>query len=433
VSDAHKLGETWLVVASTGAALVNLVAAAVTGIEKYDRILFLTGANPIRRGNTRDIEAERGFERLLRALAYEAGLRHRSWRPPEPDELTADMNDPWPWMTEIAEFFGPGGMGKAARHIVYVYTGGTKDMTIGCWDGFAALRNQRPDITIEFVSKQERRVFWPKEPQRTVPLTGGDNHVSIEAYLLASGYEIVNSSECSAREAFASAHAQSLVMLGQTLLGRRDARQQQWSKLLNRLAERASADVEDTARDFELPRVDVPAFCAALGPLVRDLGGEHSDLALSNGRGAFRRGAAVRKQRFHGDWFEDWLFVCAREALKETRAQLMHGLKIVRLDAAAHGRDNEIDLAILANDQLYIAEAKTSLSAEDARPAINRLSALRKQVVGPPRIGKAWLICAELVSDAAARREIAQYQDVEFVAGQDEIESMITKLPEIVN
>ena len=103
------------------------------------------------------------------------------------------------------------------------------------------------------------------------------------------------------------------------------------------------------------------------------------------------------------------------------------------LDASAQGPDNDIDLAILAGNQLYIAEAKTGvLNGDEARAAISKLSALRKQVVGPPRIGKAWLVCAEPVADVAARREIAEHQDIELIAGQPEIERLIGKLPEIV-
>ena len=111
----------------------------------------------------------------------------------------------------------------------------------------------------------------------------------------------------------------------------------------------------------------------------------------------------------------------------------MHGLHVVRLDAVAGGKDYDIDLAILANDQLYIAEAKSGeLEYKEAKAAISRLTALRRQVVGPARIGKAWLVCAESASAEAARREIAEHQDVTFVAGPAEIETMIAALPALV-
>jgi hypothetical protein len=431
VGDADKLGETWLVVASTGATLVNLVAAAVTGLEQYDRILFLTGANPERLAKTRDIEAERGFDRLLRALRHEARQRGHEWRPPEPDELTADMNDPSPWMTDLADFFGPGGKGRKARNIVYVYTGGTKDMTLGCWEGFAAIRAQRPDITIAFVSKQERRVFWPKEPHRTVALAGGANHVSMEGFLLASGYELANADECAQRRAFALAHAGALGALAEALLVRDDARRQRWVKLLNCLSVHKWVDVAEVVIEQKLPQIDADVLHSTLGPLLRALSDGACTLRFANGRLLFIREEGVPQQRFQGDWFEDWLFLQADGALRATGADLMHGLKIRRLGAVAPGNDNEVDLAILANDQLYIAEAK-SVVPGNAKPAISRLSALRKQVVGPPRIGKAWFVCGEPAGDVDVRREMAEHQDVELVVGAEEIGMLIGRLPQIV-
>jgi hypothetical protein len=432
VSGARKSEETWLVVASTGAALVNLVASAVTGLDRYDRILFLTGANTERRGNTRDIEAERGFDRLLRALAHEACQRGLQWRPPEPDELTADMNDPSPWMIELAEFFGPSGGGRRARHIVYVYTGGTKDMTLGCWDGFAAIRNQRPDLTIEFVSKQERRVFWPKEPHRAIALTGGANHVSIESYLLACGYEIINANNRSTREKFALAHAEPLGALGEALLGREDARRQQWIKLLNCLSAHERADIAEVAQAHNLPQADLYSLHSALNPLLLALSDGGCTLSFDSDRLLFCREAYVPQQQFQGDWFEDWLFLRARDALKATGASSMHALKIRRLGAVAQdNNDYEIDLAILANNQLYIGEAKSVLP-NNAKQAISRLSALRKQVVGPPRIGKAWFVSGEPAGDVNVRREMAEHQDVQLVVGAVDIGRMIGKLREMV-
>ncbi len=439
MSGTRKSDETWLVVASTGAAAVNLVAAAVTGLEQYDRILFLTGENAENRGNARRIEAQRGFDRLLGALEFEARRQRLKWRPPEPNELFEDMNDPAPWPGRLAEFFGPSGPGVRARRIVYVYTGGTTDMKLGCWEGFVTIRNQRPDITIEFVSKQERRVFWPKEPHRTVPLAGGANHVSVESYLLASGYQIVNGDECVRRRRVARKHAEALRALGDILLRREQARRHQWVKLLNCLSGHSRVEVSSIAEKHRLSRVDVQAFCESLQPLVHSLSDGACTFYLSNGRWMFRRQVGVPQQLFQGDWFEDWLYLRTSDALKNTRAEVTHGLEIIRLGAATNGSDNEIDLAILANDQLYIAEAKTSAPSlnrkdekKDAKAEISKLSALRKQVVGPARIGAAWLICAEPLADDAARREIAEHQDVEIIAGGDEIERFIAKLPEIV-
>jgi len=45
---------------------------------------------------------------------------------------------------------------------------------------------------------------------------------------------------------------------------------------------------------------------------------------------------------------------------------------------------------------------------------------------------RVWLVCAEDVAADAARREIGESLDVEVVAGGDQIETLIGKLPEIV-
>lgn len=440
MATSHKKGETWLVVASTGAALVNLVCATAFGLEKFDRLLFLTGIPAGSRSNARPLEAQRGMDYLQAAINQEFAIRHIAPKITQPaSEIVDDMNDPTPWIMKLREFFGAGGIGSSVARIVYVYTGGTKDMALGCWDGLASIRDQRPDITIEFVSKQAHRIHWPKEPQRSIALRGGASHVSLQGYMLAHGYRITNLNETK-RQEFAQKHERQIRDLANTLLKQPKAVEQNWMALLNRLAasQKSSCDrdgqsviIRSLGKNDVVYRstVDFASFAAALGPSVRELAIEAA-LHFDGCHLTFNRGDA-EQARFQGDWFEDFLYLEAKALLTRTQAEIHHGVHIQRIvPQRLHDDDFDIDLAIFANDQLYVAEAKTPL--KQAAVAIDKLTSLRKAVVGPAYLGKAWLVSAETEIGTDAIFDKAANRDIVFCSGQTDIAKMMASLPGIV-
>jgi hypothetical protein len=431
MSASDRPRETWLVVASTGAAPVNLVCAAAIGLNEIDKLLFLVGVEQGSRSNNGPDEARRGKERLLRALGFGLNPPKFSAGNKNVADILSDMDDPSPWITAVPEFFGATGQGCNATRVIYVYTGGTKDMALGTWDGLKSLRHQRPDITIEFVSKQPRSIRWPELPQRSKSLVGGQSHVSLDAYLFAHGYSISNATEIEARRRSAQKRCEPLRALAAAMLGRPDAVQQDWMKLLNRLSNCSIADVAKVASSNELNDINLRDFNSALASILPGVA-TGTSISLSNGRWQFQRGLA-KQQTFQGDWFEDWLYLEASQLLAATGAQVLSDLKIQRLDATTQGVDYQVDLAIFANDQLYVAEAKTFLKDNtDAQTAINKLVALRKAVVGPAHIGKAWLLVGKAVAEDAARREMAANRDIVFFETHGGIKSMMESLPALI-
>lgn len=240
-----------------------------------------------------------------------------------------------------------------SRSIALNATGGTKPMSIGAYEAFRAY-----DLPIFYVHPERDRLIWMHPagwPTRDL-----DNRVRLDAFLLAHGARVTASR--------ADGIPQGLRELTGWLVGEARRRSHVLGTL-NWLASEAQG--------------------ALISPPMghRQLSDDHLQHLIDRfaGAGLVRmQGARLRfrdeEARFYvnGGWLEEHVYDVLRGLQRELRQvqDLARAVEVVRETGRGDGVPNEIDVACLAENRLYLIECKTrswSRSGGSAGPGANAL------------------------------------------------------------
>jgi hypothetical protein len=424
---------TWYVFTSTRWQMVNLLPAAAIGLNKIDHLLILLGKS----SGSAARQVDRQHAELPRAAIVQAMSRENRASELPAATLEGDPDDMNHWRRAVPEFFAarPGPL-----EIIFNYTGGPKDVSIGVLLGLQDLARDRDDIAVRFVAKHARHITWPFENVRE-PVTAGRNTISLDAYLLAHGYRELAPDQRAARERKAL-HGEALTrkLAQEVFSGDNQAVIDGRLNLLNMLKPQFANDLPGMAREAAEKAARSKGF--PTGTLDRELLAFASWLAeaLTRAEGVERQGSKLRlsataQKRLRGDWFEDWIWLRARDALASLGAGIHLGLI---LGDAHDGRprqgeqDLEIDVAIFCGDQLHAIECKTGKPG-GLQQELDHLAHVKDSVLGP--YGNAWLWRArELPSAGGAEADdgvvglaksyaIAERLRLRVAAGASEIEA----------
>jgi hypothetical protein len=428
---------TWYVFTSTRWQMVNLVPVAAIGFDKIDRLLILVGKT----GGAAAQNVDKQYAELPKAAVVEAMAKEQAAGARlSANTLEGDLDDMNYWRTAVSRFFAEL---PAPMEIIFNYTGGPKDVSIGVLLGLQDLARDRDDIAVRFVAKHARHISWPFESLRE-PVVMGRNSISLDTYLLAHGYREQRAGQRLAGERNALLRETLTRKLAGCLFSGGDAavtgaRVALLNKLqpqgFNDIPVLARAAAEDVASRRSLPTgsLDRPLldFAASLAE------------ALSGADGVELQGSKLRldasmHQYLNGKWFEEWVWLRAREALSHSQASVHLGLIL----ADAHDpranqakQDLELDVAIYCGDQLHVAECKTGRPKPGGlQPELDHLAHVKDAVLGP--YGKGWLLRAHaLMPDGGAGTEesggwpaksyaIAERLRLQVAAGAAEIEAV---------
>ena len=432
IDDGVQL-ETWYVVADTDAQIVNLVPAVVIGLQSIDRILVLsgttTGAEHRGADKAKAIDTQTRFHDALRHEAKRLGLNKEF----PIERITGDKDDLLSWVDATFKYFEPR---PNIGRVVYSYTSGTKDMSIGACMGLSRLGEVRRDVRVEFVAKQMHRVYWPFE-RRAVDLAGGRNNLSLGGYLISRGFQEMAPDRAAARERLASARQKLTLALGEAVFAGSD--QDLIDARLGLVtALKTQSDPINLTRKSHLVasqqgdaqgkvKRDFGSFFSTLVRLLRSLDG--CTVFEVNDETMVGCPSAVTGEYLSGKWFEEWLWLGVRERLAGTQAEVKLALEVISSTSADHGRnDFDFDIAIYANDQLHVVECKAGHNHN--KEEINRLSRAKTVVLGP--FGKAWLIRAQSLDADAKGYEKAVRAELVLATGKSEVGAMLDSARRIV-
>ena len=234
---------TWYVFTSTHRQMVNLLPAAAIGFDKIHRLLILVPKSE--HGASHDVDKQHA-ELPKAAIIQAICMEKKTGAKLDANALEGDLSDISHWRRAVPEFFAarPGPL-----EIIFNYTGGPKDVSIGVLLGLQELARDRDDIAVRFVAKHAHHITWPFENSRE-PVVAGRNTVSLDAYLLAHGYREfmpeqrqAREREALRREALTRELAQQVFSGGDTAVT--DAR----VNLLNRLNAQTFNDLPNLARN----------------------------------------------------------------------------------------------------------------------------------------------------------------------------------------
>jgi hypothetical protein len=246
----------------------------------------------------------------------------------------------------------------AAGDIALNATGGTKPMSIAAYEVFRA-----GDLPIFYIHPEHDRLIWMHPSGR--PAVDLANRVKLDAFLLAHGARVQSAvtdaipEERRALTDWLVAHSRRF---GQAL------------RTLNWLAMKATGALRSPVLD-EQQRRDM-----ALGDLIGRCAGAGL-LSVVGGQLRFPDEAA----RFYvnGGWLEEHVYAVFRELRREERRiqDLARSVDLYREDPRGAEVHNEIDVACLAENRLYLVECKTRSWGRGDAPgpgadALYRLDAL---------------------------------------------------------
>lgn len=431
---------TWYVFTSTRWQMVNLLPAAAIGLDKIHRLLILVPKSG--RGASPDVDKQHA-ELPKAAIIQAMHLEKKTGAKLDANALEGDLDDIGHWRRVVPEFFAarPGPL-----EIIFNYTGGTKDVSIGVLLGLQELARDRDDITVRFVAKHAHHMTWPFENIRE-PVAPGRNTVSLDAYLLAHGYREFAPEQRQAREREALRREALTREIAEQVFSGGDAATDAHISLLNGL----------TAQTFnDLPGMTVKVAEAVArsrgyptGSLDRGLLDFTTWLAeaLAKTKGAERSGSklhisAPMKKFLGGDWFEDWLWLRAHHTLASSAAEVHLDVTLsdTHDEALQRGeKDMQIDVGIFCGDQLHAIECKTGVS-NDIQKELDHLARVKDAVIGP--FGKAWLMRARALQSAkvgdangadtpAKSYAMAKRLGLQIAAGASEIEAVCGALPKL--
>lgn len=265
----------------------------------------------------------------LEAVLKPRGIRVEHW----------PIGDPWDVehvQQRVLELLASEPALVAAGDIALNATGGTKPMSIAAYEVF-----RTADLPIFYIHPEQDRLIWMSPPGR--PALDLANRVKLDAFLLAHGARV----QSAATDAIPVAH--------QALTDWLVAHSRRFATALgtlNWLAQQASGTLQSPALTAEQGRDlalgDLIGRCARAGLLD-----------VTGGRLRFVDEAA----RFYvnGGWLEGHVYAVFRDLRgAERRIQdLARSVELTREDPRGGAVRNEIDVACLAENRLYLVECKT--------------------------------------------------------------------------
>lgn len=235
-------------------------------------------------------------------------------------------------------------------------TGGTKPMSIAAYEVFRAA-----DLPIFYIHPEHDRLIWMHPRGR--PVVDLANRVKLDAFLSAHGARV--------QSAVTDAIPESRRELTEWMVTRSD-RLGQALGTLNWLAMRAKGSLRSPVLDAQ-QRSDI-----ALGDLIGRCAAEG---LLSVGAGQLRFPDEAARFYVNGGWLEEHVYAVFRALRREERRiqDLARSVELYREDPRGAEVHNEIDVACLAENRLYIVECKTKTWKGGDGPgaeALYRLDAL---------------------------------------------------------
>ena len=452
-------GRSWYVLSDTNAQIVNIVPAVVIGLDRIDNVLTLRGVTAGQLSAATDHHHGGRTHAWLRA-AIESECRARQIKGPAAyTTIEGDKDDPAAWRRLLLEHFA---RQSNVGHIVFVYTGGTKDMALGAWSGIEAVKaTLHPSVQIELVAKQVSRVFWPGQAAGSVPLLDGGNRLSLESYLRLHGFDEVQAEQSAASEATALARRSITLRLAALVFeGDNEPLIASRGLFLNRMKEQGRTDLDhilagvadDVARDqakyqtqgiggesaiAALQQRLRPALVAGLRAFLSELAmvvGEIDGVELHlNSRGAVTEISRLEAGKYlaRGGWFEEWMWLRARDAMQGTQAVARLNLKLQDCDVAEHGQGAiEIDVAVMLHDELHLIECKTDKRERDKSEQLQKLQSRKTELSSV--FGMAWLANAPPLFGVEAAYRVASRAQVGLASGPRDIEKMLSAFRNLV-
>jgi hypothetical protein len=242
-------------------------------------------------------------------------------------------------------------------------TGGTKTMTIA-----AQFASSASGVPMFYVRPDTNQLLFVGDGDKPEPITL-DAKLTLQDYLAAHGYEIVKTEK--------ALHPESAELKLADWLGKNVRTQSAAIKHLNWIAQRARKAPSFQIRDADA--VKNPAFCA----LLEQDG--MSNLAWKNGEWiVFENEAACAF--LNGGWLEQYVAHQIRQINGKQDMALNLEFRVAGASSTDKGRNNEIDVATLVHNRLYMVECKTAdldtenqtNTASRADEVVYKLEALRK-------------------------------------------------------
>jgi hypothetical protein len=418
-------GGTWYVVSDTKAQIVNLVPAVGIGLDKIDHVLTLRGETKGALSGMTDRQQAASTHEWLRAAFEEERKQREISNPLSFHTCHGDKDDPAEWEAKVFDFFKekprPG-------KIVYVYTGGTKDMAIGVWNGL--LRVQKDchcDVPLEFVAKQSLRIYWPLS-KHAIALTEGQNYLSLSSYLRLHGFvEQPQHLDIRLRKESAARQRREITFALASFVfdGSSDAIVCDRLLFLNSIARSGSTDLTALAQ-----QKGAPSHLLLLVHRLRTLAAKLDGVSVAGGaRGAIKLDCASGESGKYlagGGWFEEWVWLRVLELAKGTWAEIALNLEISDCGRPIPVVDDEIDVAIYVNDELHLIECKTDRQEKRKSGQLHTLQS-RKSVLSSI-YGEAWLCNARPLEQGEHHSRSAERNALRFVAGPAMIEEMLKEI-----
>ncbi|HSO81785.1 Card1-like endonuclease domain-containing protein [Thiocapsa sp.] len=244
----------------------------------------------------------------------------------------------------------------AAGDIALNATGGTKPMSIAAYEVFRAA-----DLPIFYIHPEHDRLIWMHPAGR--PVVDLANRVKLDAFLQAHGARV--------QSAATDAIPESRRELTDWLVAQ-SHRLAQPLGTLNWLAMKAKGTLRSPILDPQQRR-DM-----ALGDLIGRCSGTG---LLSVVSGQLRFPSEAARFYVNGGWLEEHVYAVFWELRREERRiqDLARSLELYRQDPRGAEVHNEIDVACLAENRLYLVECKTKAWKGGDGPgseALYRLDAL---------------------------------------------------------
>lgn len=280
------------------------------------------------------------------------GIRTSRWK----------IDDPWDY-AGMLELFLSRICDLAESDLALNVTGGTKLMAIAAFEAFM----KADDRPVYYVHPEHDRLIWLHPPER--PARDLENRLNLEPFFQAHGSELVSKTD-----AFGIREGTGDLMRA---LAMRVDKYRDALKILNALARSADNPglLSDPADPGTCDRLDFESLLYEF---------EQQGLCEWNGR---RLRFRSEEDRFfaNGGWLEQYVYGVMQGLRKRFREiqDVGRGLQLRRSRGTA-GATNELDVAFLADNRLYVIECKTGIfdKSERGDNALYKLETLSGQFGG---------------------------------------------------
>ena len=281
-------------------------------------------------------------------------------------------------------------------------TGGTKLMAIAAFN-FAQENNYQ---CIYFTQNQSKIILYHPQRQPETLLKCQNQYLKIEDYLNLHGYEIQSSTQHIKK---------NLIQPWYIAIEQHDL----YAKIIPSLNHQLYKQAESDNSSLPLNELNKNIL-----PLLKDLG------EVSGGHFQFHN--KDNKQLANGGWFEYFVFEKINEIKKEY--QKIQDIQLnIQFKTQADKTYNEVDVAVLCNNVLYLIECKTINFAKDLGQAkgndiLYKLESLKKVGGLNTRCALISYISTQNKKGNNPIKERAKSNQIELWAGKDDIKGLKTHL-----